>query len=140
MYDNCPLPPSFRFLIPLNNSFIQGDVISMIPENGIISSETQFLFSVKPKQELVATPVFNTSITRILKAITLTLNDQSPSLYTIIHGVIIHGTAGSGKTAILKEIVRQNKNCLLLSVHEFPSTDPLSLIESEMYSYLRVYD
>lgn len=112
----------------------------MIPENGVITSETQFRFSVKPKQELIATPVFNATITRIMKAITLTLNGQSPSIYTNIHGVVIYGTAGSGKTAILKEIVRQNKNCVMLSVHEFSTTDPVSFIESELYDSVSIND
>ena len=103
--------------------------------SGILTPSTQFIFKPKPDHTFTIPPQFNETVTRIMKAIATTLSQQSPSPYTQVHGVLVQGTPGSGKTAVLKEIARQHPHSVYLSADAFYLTDPSTLIQSNEFVF-----
>lgn len=69
----------------------------------------------------------------MMKAISVSLSDETPSLYTQMHGVLVQGTPGSGKTSVLQAIVKQTPHSVYLSANEFYLTDPTTFIQSKEY-------
>ena len=85
--------------------------------------------SIKQQQQTLLSPQFNHTVTNLLKAISLTLSHSSLSSYSHVNGLVIQGGSGSGKTAILQEIIHLNSNSILISVNEFHITDPYQFLQ-----------
>ena len=105
-YNNKSISRESRILLPLPGTFLQCDVMDCSPECGVLTKETEVHFSY-PENEPIFTRHYSKEVHHLIDAILYTLGLKPiGNKFMQIHGAIVCGGSGSGKTTVLKEIVK----------------------------------
>ena len=105
-YNHRSISRESRLLLPLPGTFLQCDVLDCSPACGTLTKETEIHFSY-PENEPILTHHYSKEVHHLIDAILYTLGLKPLGNKTMqIHGAIVCGGSGSGKTTVLKEIVK----------------------------------
>lgn len=105
-YNHRSISRESRLLLPLPGTFLQCDVLDCSPACGTLTKETEIHFSY-PENEPILTHHHSKEVHHLIDAILYSLGLKPLGNKTMqIHGAIVCGGSGSGKTTVLKEIVK----------------------------------
>ena len=124
-------------LLSVVGTWLRGVVVSSEPSEGMVTSETAVSFSAKPP--VSAETFFQPTplVTRYLNALRFSLDhNASDTPFVHIHGLLVVGGAGSGKSSVLRFFCDrlnasfQENTCLVVSAADFAYSDPFHILET----------
>ena len=124
-------------LLPLNGCYLQGRVASLPCEQARIAESTTFHFSTSPSREVTHRYYYSKHVQQVMRAVRYSLGeDRTGNDIVRCRGLLVAGSAGSGKTAFLQNLLSSvqrteaiRKTALLVSVSSFAFADPFAMIE-----------